>query len=157
VPDQSPHQELSESLRTSIAAWGSLPSGFSVERVYAATKYVGGWSDSAPGRILTLVSSVESERTAGVNDDDVSVSVVYLQKLTGETNTIIDAADKNADLLRTFLMTSALRKIAINSNAQAATRINTTLPTPYAAELIRESNVFAAVIQTTYRISRVNT
>ena len=156
MPDQSPHQELAATLTTAIAAWGSLPSGFSVERVYSATKYVGGWSDEAPGRILVTVTSVESERVAKTNQDDVTISVVYLKKLTDETLSVLDAADKNADLLRVFLQASAQRVISINEGNQSASRMNTTLPTPYAPDLIRESRVFACVIQSTYRIARVN-
>lgn len=156
MPDQSPHQELAAALATGISGWGSLPSGFTVERVYSATKYVGGWADNAPGRVLVMVSGIESERIAATNQDDVTVSVLYLKKLTGETLAILDAADKNADLLRVFLQGSTYQKISINSGAQSASRMNTSLPTPYSPDLIRESRVFAAVIQSTYRIARSN-
>ena len=76
----SAHQELADVLRGLIAAWGSLPSGFSVERVYSVDRYVGGWTDAAPGRICVLVSSVTPERTGRNTDqDDVTISVVWLQ------------------------------------------------------------------------------
>lgn len=155
MPTLSPHQELTDGLRALIAAWGSLPSGFSVERGYSVEKYVGGWADAAPGRIILMVTAVDAARVGNVNVDEVTVSVAYLKKMSGQTNELLDAADLQADALRVFLTSSTCRNVTINSNAQRASRINTTLPTPYAADLIRQSEIFAAVIQTTYHLPRV--
>lgn len=157
MPDRSPHQEVAEALKVAIAAWGSLPSGFTVERVYTVEPFVGGWADAAPGKVLVMVSAIDPSRTGNVNVDEVSISVVYLRKLTGKTVTLCDAADKEADLLRVFLTSSTCKSVTVNNSTQKATRINTTLPTPYAAEYIRANEIFAAVIQSVYHLPRVTT
>jgi hypothetical protein len=148
----SAHQELADVLRGIIAAWGSLPSGFSVERVYSVDKYVGGWTDAAPGRICVLVSSITPERTGRNTDqDDVTISVVWLQKLTDFTTiTQTDLADTNADALRKFLRSK--QKATLPVFGRAASRLATGLPTPYAADMIRNNEIFCSVIQTTYRL-----
>lgn len=157
MPDRSPHQEVAEALKVAIAAWGSLPSGFTVERTYAPDQFVGGWADAAPGKILVMVSGIEASRTGNVNVDELSVSIIYLRKLTAKTLTLCDAADKEADLLRVFLTSSTCKSVTVNSSTQKATRINTTLPTPYAAEYIRANEIFACVIQSVYHLPRVTT
>lgn len=145
----SAHSALAESIRASIASWGSLPSGFEAVRTYNLDAFIGGWADAASGKIVVMPSSIESTRIGRNQDqDDITVSVVYLRKLTDITsNTQADAADLQTHQLRVLL--KSLQKI--NIEGVGYSRVNTSLPTPYAAELIRSSEIFAAVIQAVYR------
>jgi len=148
----SAHSELADTIRSLIAAWGSLPSGFSVERAYSVDKFVGGWTDAAPGRIIVLPSAVTPVRIARHQDqDDISISVVYLRKLTDVTTiTQSDLADTNADALRKFLRGKQL--VTLSVFGRTASRVETLLPTPYASDMIRNQEIFCSVIQTTYRL-----
>lgn len=150
----SPHQETAEAIRVLVAAWESLPSGFTVERAYSVSHYINGWADATPGRIVVLVSGIESERIGATNQDEPAISVVYLRKLVDSDLATVDVGDFQTDQLRTFLTTDAFKKLRLQSGAMSANRVNTSMPTPYAANEIRENLVFAAVISTTYRILR---
>jgi hypothetical protein len=144
----SPHSALAEHLRAAVAAWGSLPSGFAVERTYNLDAYIGGWTDAAPGKIVCMPSAVEALRVGRNQDqDDITISVVYLRKLTALNNTQADAADLETHQLRVFL--KSMQKIA--ADGVGFSRVNTALPTPYAADIIRSSEIFASVIQCVYR------
>lgn len=146
----SPHQRLAETLKVAIAAWVSLPSGFTVERVYSSEQYVGGWADAAAGRILVQVSASDSKRGRKADDDDVTIAVIYLAKLNGIGQAELDTHDGQANALRDLLRQQNVLDIG---SLQGAGRISTLLPTPYAAELVRKGEIFAAVIATTYRIN----
>ena len=151
----SPHQELADELVALIDAWGSKPADVTVERAYSVEQFVGGWADDAPARIVCLVSSIDGLRIGRNQDqDDVIVSVVYLRKLADMELATNDAADIEADALRTFLRSAAVERITLPTINRAASRVNTGLPTPYAADLIRNNEIFCSVIAATYRILR---
>jgi len=156
-PALSPHQDLAERLAVAIADWDNVPDGWSVERAYGIEKFFGKWEDSFSGRIVTVVSGVESQRIANLNQDDVTLSVAYLRKLEATASTeAMDLADLQCDQLRTFLQGSDVKTIRIPDWSTAGNRVNTSLPTPYSSEMATTASLFVAIIQTTYRVLRMN-
>lgn len=146
----SPHQDLAKVLADAITAWGSLWSDASVERAYSVNHYVGGW-DGTDSKIVVLASAVESERGSRSSDKDtVTVGVVYLSRLTDAATATCDTHDTRVDTLRQFLRT---QQRVVLASGKEATRINTSLPTPFDSEQVRKSGLFVAVITTQYSVS----
>lgn len=152
----SPHQQLADRLRVLLAAWTGLPAGFTVERVYTTEHYVGGWEDDAAGRICILVSAIDNTKNGrGEDADDITIAIVWLQKLTGITNTLIDAADEACEAMRQYLRT--LPTITLSGLGRSASRLSLGMPTPYSAEHLRQNEIFAAVVSAQYRLFRTVT
>jgi len=153
----SPHQDISQKLATSIKGWAKVPDGFAIERSYGIEKFFGGWEDAALGRIVTVVSGVESQRIGNVNQDDVTISVAYLRRLEATSKVDeMDSSDLQCDQLRTFLQGSDVKTIELPDWSTKGNRVNTSLPTPYSSEMATSSSLFIAIIQTVYRILRMN-
>jgi len=149
----SPHQQLADQLRVLLAAWTSLPDGFTVERVYTAEHYVGGWEDDAAGRICVLVSAIDNTKNGrGEDSDDITIAFVWLQKLAGITNDIVDEADEACEAMRQYLRT--IPTITLTGLGRMASRLNLGMPTPYSAEHLRQNEIFAAVVSAQYRLFR---
>lgn len=151
----SPHQELADELRKLIDAWGQKPADATVERAYSVEQFVGGWADDAPCKIVLLVSSIEATRVARNQDqDDCLISVVYLRKLNDIALATNDTADLETEALRTFLRSVYGNAVRLPTNDLKGSLISVGLTTPYAADLIRNNEIFCSVIAANYRILR---
>lgn len=159
----SPHQTIAENLRLALVSAGLFPSGWKIERRYGVKDLLGATKaeqdedsdDEFSGdRIVFMVSEVADERVGKVNDSDVTITVVVFKRLEDDSTTLaqMDAADAVSEELRVWLRTQA--RISFNDSDHKATRINTTLTTPWSSELSRQADLFVSVIQTVYRVGR---
>lgn len=153
----SPHQEVAEMLVKALRATSLASGSARVERTYGVKDFLGSHDDNTTTRIAVMVSSVESQREGPVRNDDVTLSIIYFRRLDkGAAMDAMDKADENVEALRVWLEEPEQKRIVLIQNAgRSASRINTTLPTPYSAEHARTQDNFAAVVQTTYQLTRV--
>lgn len=144
----SPHQDLAEKLKLAIAAWGSLWADATVERGYSVEHYMGGW-DTDDSKIVVIASASDSERAdrSGSDQTTVTINVAYLSRLTAVSNAVCDVHDARTELLRQFLRTQKLIRLA---NGRDAKRVKLSLSTPYDAKMIRTKEIYAAVIACEY-------
>lgn len=140
----SPHQTLAEAVKTRCAAWGSLPAGMTVERVYSVQKAIGQLPANVPGAICVLVSEVDSQRADRSSDEDrYTVGVVYMAKLADVEIATIDAQDVLLESLRTWLR--GLDNVDLG-NSRTGRRVRTALPVPFDGDYVNEHELFIAVI-----------
>lgn len=145
----SPHQDLAAQLVSVIDSWDAKPSGFAVSRVYSVEQYVGKLPAESPGMICVLASGVESERQRSTDSDDITIGIVYLANLDDINLATCDVHDTHVDNLRTLLRQQQIVTLA---SGKGCHRRSTSLPTPYDSERLRQQEIFAAVIATTYHI-----
>jgi hypothetical protein len=141
---------VADGVRALLESWTDRPADAQIERVYGIESYLNEW----PGgqvRIAAYVTQVDGERIARNQDQqEVTIAVAYLRKLdAGEPIETTDAADVEAESLWLWLRDQE-QKMAIATGS--ASRVNTTVPTPYSAELLRSNAIYCQVVTSVYRV-----
>ena len=143
-------QQVADGVRALLESWDHRPADAQVERLYGIESYINEW----PGgqiRIASYVIQVEGERI-GRNQDqqEITVAVAYLRKIdAAESLDGIDIADAEAESLWIWLRDQEPRLSLVSG---VASRVNTTVPTPYAAEWLRNNSIYCQIVTSTYRV-----
>jgi hypothetical protein len=143
-------QQVADGVRALLESWADRPADAQIERVYGIESYLNEW----PGgqvRIASYVAQVDGERISRNQDQqEVTVAVAYLRKLdAAESLDGIDAADTEAESLWLWLRDQDQR---LSLEGTAASRVNTTVPTPYSAEWLRNNSIYCQIVTSVYRV-----
>ena len=143
-------QQVADAVKTQLESWTDRPADTEIERVYGIESYLNEWPGGR-SRIGCYVSQVDGERISRNQDQqEITIAVAYLRKIdASETIDAVDAADVEAESLWLWLRDQE-QKLTID--AGAASRVNTTVPTPYSSELLRSNSIFCQVVTSVYRV-----
>jgi hypothetical protein len=143
-------QQVAEGVKCLLETWPDSTGDVVIERTYGIESFADGWTGGSV-RVCAYVVSVEGERIARNQDQqEITVAVAYLRKIPADSSVDeTDAADAEAESLWIWIRDNAQR---LTLESGTASRVNTTVPTPYSAEWLRNNAIYCQVITSVYRV-----